>query len=264
MENWVQTAMKQMQFYRDRDAVRKELWDHMMDRRLDFLEQGIALEDAEEAVLAVMGDPVEIGQQLNRIHQPWLGWLCLAAKWLVLLLSLVLCLCLLTVGGTEYWLKDVRTIFNLDPTCSQEQWFLSNNPGFSENSIPLQRGLSFRSGDYVFTVDHGFYYEEPWLENAPIQHFSVCLLVKADHFWQERPAVLEEMLTAEDDLGCRYGLAVPHTLRCQFTDAGLPVWKVNLQLSIYVEEGKLRDWVRFTVPETDLSVTVRTNGEVRQ
>ena len=265
MFQWLDEVIKQLHFIPDRKTVRQELLDHLLDRRGDFLEQGLPLDEAEAAAVAAMGDPTQIGRLLNRVHSPWLGWLCVAAKWIAAVLAVVLSLQLLQNGGvTEAWREDIRIVLGREPTCQQELWFRSHDPDFSENRVPLETGLSFREGDYRFTVKHGFYYEEPWLEDAPIQHFSVCLRVEAEHFWQERPAVLEERLQAVDNLGCIYTMEDPFALQCRVTDAGLPVWEVNLQQTIFVEDGQPRQWVRFTVPGTGFSLTLRTNGEVRQ
>ena len=265
MFQWLDEAIKQLYFTPDRKAVRQELLDHLLDRREDFLEQGLSLDEAEAAAVAAMGDPLETGRLLNRVHSPWLGWLCVAAKWTAAALAVVLSIQLLQNGGmTEAWREDIQTVLGRETACQQELWFRSHDPDFLEQRVPLETGLSFREGDYRFTVKHGFYYEEPWLQDAPIQHFSVCLRVEAAQFWQERPTVLEERLQAEDDLGCVYTMEDPFALQCRFTDAGLPVWEVNLQQMIFVEDGQPRQWVRFTVPGTEFSVTVRTSGEVRQ
>jgi len=77
-------------------------------------------------------------------------------------------------------------------------------------------------------------------------------------------AALEERLQAVDDLGCVYTMEDPFALQCRVTDAGLPVWELNLLQTIFVEDGQPRQWVRFTVPGTGFSLTLRTNGEVRQ
>ena len=53
IQTWVQTAVKQMRFPPDRDKVRQELWDHLLDSRDHRVEQGMDIKAAEET--AVLG-----------------------------------------------------------------------------------------------------------------------------------------------------------------------------------------------------------------
>lgn len=90
---WVEAALAQMRFPPDRKLVRQELWDHMLDRREDFLARGMTMEEAEIEAARVMGDPVETGRLLNRIHRPWLGWLWQISRGIliaVVILSVIL------------------------------------------------------------------------------------------------------------------------------------------------------------------------------
>ena len=88
IQKWVETAVKQMKFPPDRKYVRQELWDHLLDSRDHRVEQGMDLKEAEEASVKAMGDPVETGKLLNKVHRPWLGWLWRASR----LALLVVCL----------------------------------------------------------------------------------------------------------------------------------------------------------------------------
>ena len=62
---------------RERSAIREELAGHIEDHMEGLLELGYDPALAEERTLAAMGDPKEVGRELNRQYP--LGWL--AAKW---------------------------------------------------------------------------------------------------------------------------------------------------------------------------------------
>ena len=51
-----------------REDVRKELLCHIEDQKAAFLSE------AEEAAVREMGDPVETGNELDRIHRPKMAW----------------------------------------------------------------------------------------------------------------------------------------------------------------------------------------------
>ena len=57
-----------------RGAVREEIRCHIEDQTAAFLSEGMEQAEAEEAAVREMGDPVETGNELNRIHRPRMAW----------------------------------------------------------------------------------------------------------------------------------------------------------------------------------------------
>ena len=57
-----------------REDVRKELLCHIEDQKAAFLSEGMEAAEAEEAAVREMGDPVETGNELDRIHRPKMAW----------------------------------------------------------------------------------------------------------------------------------------------------------------------------------------------
>ena len=82
---WRDTVVEQVRFRPDRAAVAKELTAHYVDHVKDLERLGYEQELAEQRALGAMGDPVEIGKSMDRVHQPWLGWLWLVSKWAAIL-----------------------------------------------------------------------------------------------------------------------------------------------------------------------------------
>lgn len=79
-------VLSHVKFKYDREDIRKELESHMGQRMDDYLEEGHDLETAQELTISRMGDPTEIGKELNKEHNPLLGYLWLITKNLVILL----------------------------------------------------------------------------------------------------------------------------------------------------------------------------------
>lgn len=50
--------------------IRKEIEDHIEDRTNNYIEFGMSREDAQERAVAGMGDPLEVGSQMNKLHRP--------------------------------------------------------------------------------------------------------------------------------------------------------------------------------------------------
>ena len=68
----VQAALRRVT-ERERAAIRAELDAHMEDHICDLLDLGYSPELAEERTMALMGDPEEVGRELNKQYP--LGWL---------------------------------------------------------------------------------------------------------------------------------------------------------------------------------------------
>ena len=59
--------------YDERESIRQELDGHMEDHMEALRELGFDEQLAEERTLAAMGDPAEVGRELNRQYTGW-GW----------------------------------------------------------------------------------------------------------------------------------------------------------------------------------------------
>ena len=99
---WMEHVLREVRFAPDRRKIRQELAEHMEDRMEEYLEAMGAyddadgspdfdelLEKAEVRLMNSMGDPAELGRELNRQHKPWLGWLWMASR---VLLTASVCL----------------------------------------------------------------------------------------------------------------------------------------------------------------------------
>ena len=81
----------------EREAIRQELDGHMEDHMEALRELGYDEQEAEARTLAAMGDPAEVGRELNRQYTGW-GWVLLSRA--VVLLTVVLCVQALLALGT--------------------------------------------------------------------------------------------------------------------------------------------------------------------
>lgn len=88
---WLETAVSGIRFKPDRQAVEKELREHIEDKTLDLMRifPGMTEEEAREQALDRMGDPEEIGKELAKVHKPWLGYLWVASRTVLLLVLAV-------------------------------------------------------------------------------------------------------------------------------------------------------------------------------
>lgn len=95
-DDFLSEVLSQVRFRPDRYGIRAELSDHLEDSAAYYLEQDQAPLSQEEALaLAIqsMGDAQELGQELNREHNPLLGWIWWISRALAVI---VVCVCAFT------------------------------------------------------------------------------------------------------------------------------------------------------------------------
>ena len=85
---FLKIVRKQIHYVFARNDIEKELDQHLQDSIEDLLAEGYSEEEAEKQAVLQMGNPVEIGQQLNKEHNSIQGYAYFVTKILVLLLLL--------------------------------------------------------------------------------------------------------------------------------------------------------------------------------
>ncbi len=72
---YIKEILSYVKFKSDRNDIRSELEDHIEDKMEDYLEQGFAADEAERLSISDMGNAKEIGEELNKQHNPIVGWI---------------------------------------------------------------------------------------------------------------------------------------------------------------------------------------------
>lgn len=84
-EEFLEEITSYIKFVFDRDDIRSELKYHMMSKIEYYMESGYDDEEAERLTIKDMGDPKEIGLELDKQHNPIIGWI-----WRITHIALVL------------------------------------------------------------------------------------------------------------------------------------------------------------------------------
>lgn len=88
MEEYIKALTEQIRCKQARAAVAREVQAHMEDMLSDLREQGMEEEEAKNKVLTEMGDPIEAGVALDRVHRPKIAWHMIALIGVLSLLGL--------------------------------------------------------------------------------------------------------------------------------------------------------------------------------
>lgn len=74
-EAYLQEILSYIRFTFDRKDIRTELESHLTDKSEYYVENGFDSETAEQLSIQDMGDAKEIGIELNKQHNPVIGWI---------------------------------------------------------------------------------------------------------------------------------------------------------------------------------------------
>ena len=72
-EKFLVQVLNEVKFGYDQPEIKAELEEHIYERSQWLLEKGMSAEDAEDEAVRIIGDPKELGKQLNMIHNQWVG-----------------------------------------------------------------------------------------------------------------------------------------------------------------------------------------------
>ena len=96
--DFLNQVCKQIVYVFDEKAVREELEQHLDDSIEDLMTEGLTYEEAEVQAVLQMGNPVEIGKELNKEHEPLLGYILILLKLVVIALIMPLIVALFSLG----------------------------------------------------------------------------------------------------------------------------------------------------------------------
>ena len=90
METYLEKLLSQIRCKKARPYIAEEIRDHIECQIADNLSEGMTSEEAEKNAVTDMGDPVEVGISLDRIHKPKIAWKLLVIVGILSLLGLLL------------------------------------------------------------------------------------------------------------------------------------------------------------------------------
>ena len=224
------TVARQLRCRWEAPSIRQELSDHIQDHMDALLSGGRDREEAEEAAVAAMGDPEELGRALDALHSPWpwrLYHTIRAAA--IALLVLALCLGLGTFLGNgnsvSVLLEDLGyTLKERDPQYIMDRYVLTDSDTVRATGTVTGGGaigpyrLSPSGEALLLTQENGYtrlaflvstFHPQPWLESLD---------------------PTGQTFSAVDDLGNRYG---------------------SDQVSFLSTGGRLRDLCRVLLEDPD-------------
>ena len=186
-------------------AVRREISDHIQDHQAALMAEGMGRDQAEEAAVAAMGDPEELGKALDTLHSPWPWRIYHAARtaaFVLLVFAFFLGFdVLLGSGGSGavFWGDSGYTQPEQDPQSLLEYY------SFIDSDTVRTTGTVTGGGDIgpyrLSPAGEALFLTQ---ENGETQ---LAFLVSTFHPqpWLESLKLYDLACSASDDLGSQYG-----------------------------------------------------------
>ena len=193
---------RRVRFRPDRAAITAELTAHLEDHMDALVARGFPPETAAQQAVAAMGDPEEIGRELDKSHSPLLGWFQIWFRVAVWGLAALVLLFTLPQAGTIA--TELAAPIDYGGYINE---FLTR---YDEYDIvaDLTPGAVWHYEGYTFSIPRAL------VVRASDGPLNLYYTVKAAHSnpWPRKP-VFWDWLWAEDDLGnvySSYGQVVPY------------------------------------------------------
>ena len=190
-----------VRFSPDHEAITQELTAHLEDHMDALVARGFPPETAARQAVAAMGDPEEIGRELDKSHSPLLGWFQIWFRRAVWCLAALVLLFTLPQAGTIA--TELAAPIDYGGYINE---FLTH---YDEYDIvaDLTPGAVWHYEGYTFSIPRAL------VVRASDGPLNLYYTVKAAHSnpWHRKP-VFWDWLWAEDDLGnvySSYGQVVP-------------------------------------------------------
>ena len=94
-------------------VIAREVEDHIEDQKQAFLEEGMTEAEAEKAAVREMGDPVEVGVEMDQIHRPKMPWKAILVIALMEILSGIFAAFFLQQNENYGYVAGIRQIFRI-------------------------------------------------------------------------------------------------------------------------------------------------------
>lgn len=259
---WCRKAVSAIGFPPDKNAVCRELMDHMDDHCAALMEQGHDPDTARRMTVTAMGDPYEVAPLLAALHRPFWGYFLRAVRvLLVIALTLTLIPFGLYLGGSPYSQPEYS---RFDPFCDRS---VTDEVGETTRLFYAQPNQSAALDGRILTLTQAaMWYTDFTAEGLEDgTSFSFRIRVIDPRSWAQ-PDLFLEHFWAEDSLGNTYA---PEAVRA--TD-GTPAvsgrsyqtgpFTHTLELSLNGFCSQEADWIDicYTRDGRDLRFRIRLTG----
>lgn len=107
-KEYLETVLEQIRFEKAKRMISDELENHIHDQKEAFMLNGMDEKEAYEKAVDEMGDPIEVGIAMDRIHRPKMEWKMILLVLGISIISILLQFVMKADMGNEIYSFDVN------------------------------------------------------------------------------------------------------------------------------------------------------------
>ena len=105
---YLETVAAQIRCKRAVPYLQGELEDHIEDQKEAYIIEGMNPEEAEEAAVREMGDPIETGVRLDMVHRPKMEWRVLLGAFVLGIIGIILQVSIVVAVGNPNYMYETN------------------------------------------------------------------------------------------------------------------------------------------------------------
>jgi len=90
VDDFLNEVCSHIKYKKAHKYIKEELKNHIEDRIKDYIDQGYDEESAISKAIENMGNPTDLGKELNKQHKPYLGWALYTVNTAIVILSVLI------------------------------------------------------------------------------------------------------------------------------------------------------------------------------
>lgn len=188
---WCRDAISGIRYWKDRNKVYTELYEHLEDRYESFLAKGFSPEEAEKKTLETMGDANELAPQLAAIHKPHWAYAAIITR-IIAVALLFVCL----GQGINFLLEGglpAKVVNPWDPFTRGGEVCVAH----------VAPDTSVKASGYTFSVDEAAlwrtYYSEPTDKGEYFDSLYIRLEVSNPLPWMREQTAVRNMWAVDSN-----------------------------------------------------------------
>ena len=203
---WCRAAVKKIKYRPDRDAVHKELYEHLEDRYESFRSRGWKHEEAIDKTIEAMGSAEELAVQLAKIHRPFWPYMLIFSR-VLLIIALVITILPFGLFLSENieqnpTFKDFYPAHEFD---AYKDTFYQDADRTAQRLLYLEPGCTERIDDYIITITNAACWKIEYnTVTAAEEIMFLRMKVVNLNPWSELANNVGKFFWAEDSLGNYY------------------------------------------------------------
>ena len=137
---------KHINYIFDRKKIVKELEEHIDDNIEELIHEGYSEQEAEIKAVEMMGNPHEVGKELNKLHNPFIGYMLIALRLIVIYMIYIL-----ISSSMPYMENTIKMLSPIVSNNSVEVIRIDDEIKLSSHKLILDNLCITDKGQYVLT-----------------------------------------------------------------------------------------------------------------